>query len=378
MTVIIEGISERLLLNAAAKFCSSSHKCDVMIQTTSTPPTVTVPPPQGPMANWMIICLCSFAVLIVLIVILVFCVICSLCRRFRKKRTDYDVEKARDGNVSTVSIKGSQADLQMTAAEGRNETTHPSYDFSASRAETQSQSSNRSNFSNHSSVSQQSRFSGQSHHSGQSQHSHLSQHSGQSLHSGLSLHSRQSQYSGQSHSTRNSCSTNQSRSSSHLSRHPRAPSSLSYASCKRDPSTGVATVSLNLTINDRDSLRTIQAGEFNVALPLVSMFNELGELLSDKQTQVSSDTGFSSVVASHGRLQNTLSVSNSQRRSMKSSGYGGSDAVPSSTNNDPSIMNPHGKRGYTSSFDRNDHPLNTQIPHYEHIDVREYQSSSLV
>ena len=122
----------------------------------------------------------------------------------------------------------------------------------------------------------------------------------------------------------------QSRRSTYSSRSPYEPHRYT------DPNTGCPMVTINIPI-DEDFIR---------------IFSELGAHHSENVTQISADTGLGSNVDSNVENRNTLSVVDTQRRSDRSSGYEGSRA-PAEINQDPNILNPYGKSGYTIDDDSN-------------------------
>ena len=120
-------------------------------------------------------------------------------------------------------------------------------------------------------------------------------------------------------------------------------------------------MSLNITINNPDNdlmAKMTKAGQLEIAQPLFRMFNDLGALEIEKQTLDSGATGFLS-----SRDPSTFRSEHLSNRGG-SSGYGGSHQ-PHFVDNDPNILNPFGKSGFTTNSSDSDDSSSLRILHGE-------------
>ena len=351
------------LIEAFVSFCSNeSNECDFNLtddNATGTPspnitdsPSSTPPPPY--MANWMIICVCSFGILVILATTLIICVVWK-CLKSMKRRNDRQRRSDPEpGHVTPLRMETIK-DYHLTVPSNEHTSSNQSRldsNRAPTSAETSSQTSSR--FTDASSMfTRQSQYSNRS---GQSRHSSCQgrQSPNGSLYSYSSSSDRYSRCSGNSR-----CSSSSNRSGS---RAPLRPSPLSQTSFKHDPTVGVTTVSLNITINNPDHdlmAKMSKAGQLEIAQPLFKMFNDLGAMEIEKQTCDSGATGFLS--------SENPSAFRSEHLSNKggSSGYGGSHQ-PHFADNDSNILNPFGKSGFTtnsSGSDDGQHSSSISIPH---------------
>ena len=303
VTLDLKGLPEPSSM-AIEAYCNTTNKCSIPTQPSSSPspspstsqtvlPDPSIPPEAMP--NWMLICFITIGVLAITFVVLFLLLVTLAIKRWgRWKRVEPHVpDGGESGGVHTTGVNVGDPHVQDGGGSEGVHTIRVTELTEDLQSETRSfpmtrQPVSSSRVSNHDSVStstNQSRTSGRS---------------------------------GQSHR-------------SGFSHKPRNPSTLTSVSHHSNSNCG-PTVVINLRMD--------QTEQISFPVIMKQLFDELGALQSEQQTHESG------IGSTNSTCLDRRSCAGSQQRSLRSSGYGGSQA-PVRTQ-DPNILNPHGKSGFIS------------------------------